>query len=127
MSCNCKDAEIKQGTRLGLSVLFEGDDDFTLDDIYQIEFVFKQRRSVNADVIKTSVWKSNETGDATRIDGTNVIVVPFAREETYAFKPDEKFYMDTRLLHADSLDNLLTQIVELTMSATLFGEVDPND
>lgn len=124
MSCNCK-SEIKQGTRLGLSVLFEGDDEFTLDDISQVEFVFKQRRSANADVIKSSVWKSDGTGDCTRVENTNTIVVPFSRDETYAFKPDEIFYMDTRMSRSDSLDNLLTEVIEITMSATLFEEVSP--
>lgn len=119
---NCCDKShngIKQGTNFHLSVKFDGNDDFTLDDVEKIEFVFKLQRNKNAEAIKTEEYPTS----CTRVPETNVILVPFTAEETYDFPDGEVFYMDTRIYLSESAENLPTNIVELIMGDTLFDEV----
>ena len=116
MSCN-KQNSIKQGTTFHLSVEFTGGTDFSLDDVSKIEFVFKIRRSKDAEAIKTAEYPTN----CQRVGETNIILVPFTEEETYNFPEGQAFYMDTRIYMTESTDNLPTNIVELIMGDTLFN------
>lgn len=118
MSCN-KNIEIKQGTTFSLSVDFTGTG-FSLDDVERIEFMFKKQRSKDADDIKANVYKSDGTGDSTRIPNTNIILVPFTETDTYLFDEGQVFYMDTKIYMTGSTHNPPTNIVEIMMSDTLF-------
>lgn len=108
---------MKQGLKLLLPVCFTGVD---LDDVAQIEFRFSQTRSRGGAVIKDSVYASDGSGECSRMD--NVIYVPWTVEETYQFAPDASLYMDTRITLRDSEFQPPTNIVQLTMSLTLFEE-----
>ena len=123
MDCNYEKS-VKQGTTHRLDVSFSGDsDEFSLDDIERIEFVFKQQRSKDAPAIKTVVWDAGGSGDALRIPGTNTVSVPFSEADTYKFKSGKPFYMDTKISIEGSGDNPPTNVVQLTMNDTLFAEV----
>ena len=123
MDCNY-DNRVKQGTAHRLAVTFSGNsDDFSLDTIERIEFIFKQQRSKDAPAIKTVVWDAGGSGGALRIPGTNTVSVPFSEEDTYKFKSGKPFYMDTKIYIEGSGDNPPTNVVPLTMNDTLFAEV----
>lgn len=122
MDCNYAKG-VKQGTTHSLAVSFSGDcENFSLDNMERIEFVFKQLRSKDAPAIKTAVWDASESGGALRIPETNTIAVLFSEEDTYKFKSGKPFYMDTRIYVQDSYENPATAIVELMMNDTLFAE-----
>lgn len=109
---------MKQGTnlKLGVDICYEH-----LDEIERIEFVFKQRLSTSAEAIKTSVYSKDGEGDVF-LDG-RTFYIPWTKEETYKFLPNERFYMDTLITIGDSTDNPQTDIVCLVMNLTLFEEV----
>lgn len=123
MNCCNKENNVKQGTSFELSVNFSGEE-FSLDDVSSINFVFKQNRSKTDEIKKSAVWKSDGSGDCRRITGTNIIMVPFSDTETYLFASRTAFYMDTLIIMTGSENNPMTNIVELMMQETLFGEVE---
>lgn len=117
--CNSNNSGIKQGTTFHLSVEFTGCEDFDLDDVSKIEFIFKRRRSKDAETIKTAEYPSN----CQRVQNKNIVLVPFAESETYDFPEGEMLYMDTRVYMDGANDNPMTNIVEIMMGDTLFNEV----
>ena len=122
MDCNYEKG-VKQGTTHSLAVSFSGDcDDFSLDNVERIEFVFKQQRSKDAPALKTAVWDASDPAGALRIPETNTVAVLFSEEETYRFKPGKPFYMDTKIFVENSDENPATSIVEVVMNDTLFAE-----
>ena len=113
---------MKQGINIHMPVRFT---DIDLEDVQQIEFVFKKINSASAEAIKTARWKSDGTGDAeTKPNTTNVVLVPWTRSETYLFPENKFFYMDTRITMIGSTDNPPTNIVAMRMHPTLFEEGD---
>ena len=75
---------------------------------------------MNGEVFKKSLYGTN--GDVTLVNG--VFLVPFSKADTYKFKQDAPFYMDTRITLDNSVDNPETEIVPLVMNATLFRSDD---
>ena len=71
-------------------------------------------------MIKDSLYAYDGSGACSRMD--NVIYVPWTVEETYNFAPDAYLYMDTRITLRESQFQPPTNIVQLTMSLTLFEE-----
>lgn len=107
---------MKQGVKIHMPVLFKNID---LDDVRQIEFIFKKNRSHGAPSFKNELWTSDgSAGNCTRRPSSNVILVPWERAETYVVCGD--FYMDTLISMTASTDNPITNIVKLSMSDTLF-------
>ena len=110
--------KIKAGTQFYLPVEI---DDAKFDVIDKIEFLFKQKE--NGDTLKTALWSSTGTSrDCTRIGDEHVIYVLFTREDSYIFKQNDMFFMDTRIHYTDSEENPYTNIVRLRMNKTLFVE-----
>ena len=108
---------MKQGINIVLPVNFTGID---FEDIEQIVFVFKQVKIQDAPELKTSVYKSDGTGDAQLREDTTIVDVPWTEEETYLFLPDSTVYMDTKITRNDSVYSPATPIVSFKMSATIF-------
>lgn len=105
---------MKQGLRLLLPVRFDG---VSVSDISKIEFVFAQDIAINNTIRKTSLYDgSNE--DVMFDDG--IFYVPWTSDETYLFKAQSPFYMDTRITLTNSDYQPPTNIVELVMNPTLF-------
>ncbi len=118
---------IKQGTQRSLTVSFDdGENELPLDDVERIEFIFKQKRSRNAETIKSAVWEPSDENGVVRIADTNSLSVLFTKEETYGFEPGKPFYMDTRIYTEYSEENPATAIVELMMNDTLFDREAEN-
>lgn len=110
--------KIKAGTNFVLPVEIE-DENFS--QITAIEFLFKQTE--NGDTLKTAYWsRSGGSRDASLKSGENTILVKFTREDTYLFKQDEMFYMDTRIHYYGTSDNPYTPIVRMRMNRTLFAD-----
>lgn len=110
--------KIKAGTCFALSVTI---DDSKFNDISVIEFLFKQNKG--GQTLKTAIWrKYGESRDAYQDSTSNVITVVFSREDSYLFKQNEVFFMDTRIHYVDAETNPVTGIVQLLMSETLFDE-----
>ena len=110
--------KIKAGTCFALSVTI---DDEKFNDISVIEFLFKQNKG--GQTLKTAIWrKYGESRDAYQDSTSNVITVVFSREDSYLFKQNEIFFMDTRIHYVDVETNPVTDIVQLRMSETLFSE-----
>lgn len=108
--------KIKAGTNFALPVIIE-DDNFAM--ISSIEFVFTQTE--NGDTLKSALWsRDGESRDASQDGTSNTILVNFSMADTYLFKQNAVFYMDTRIHYTDSVDNPFTRIVPLTMNKTLF-------
>ena len=108
--------KIKAGTTFSLPVIIE-DDNFAM--ISGIEFVFTQ--SENGDTLKSAYWSRDNESRAARQDGSsNTVLVDFTRDDSYLFKQNAVFYMDTRIHYYDSPNNPVTKIVPLTMNSTLF-------
>ena len=106
---------MKQGLRLLLPVRFDG---VSVSDISKIEFVFAQDIAINNTIRKTSLYdRSNE--DVMFDDG--IFYVPWTPDETYLFKAQSPFYMDTRITLTNSDYQPQTNIVELVMNPTLFA------
>lgn len=108
-------AGMKHGLRLLLPVEFEGLD---LSDVAEIEFVFTQQRKEKSPDLKTALYKSDGSGDAFLSE--DYVCVPWTVEETYKFKADDFFYMDTRITLNNSVYQPVTNIVKLLMNLTLF-------
>lgn len=106
--------EVKQGTRFHLGVKFN---DLDLEEVEKIEFIFCQnKKHCREQAIKTELWQNGDY----HID--NAIPIGFTIEETYMFKQNAPFYMDTRVYMNGTEDMPKTEIVELIMSPTLFEE-----
>jgi len=115
--------EIKQGCYATLKVTLDGVD---MEDVAQVEFLFKQQPGYLGEALKRSVWKSDGSGDAKSdtTAGSDAILIPWSRSETYRFAGDCPFYMDTRITLAnDTVENPFTPIISLLMNGTLFEEV----
>jgi len=117
--------KIKAGTHFILPVTIE---DPAFEDISAIEFLFKQNKS--GETLKTAYWSAEgECRDAQRKEGENTILVSFSRDDSYLFRQNATFYLDTRIHYNESETNPYTKIVALTMNETLFSpgeEVGPN-
>lgn len=110
--------KIKAGTRFMLPVQIE-DDAFA--SISAIEFLFKQNK--NGKTLKTAYWSAEGTSrDAQKKSGENMILVSFSRADTYLFRQNVPFYMDTRIHYSDSDDNPPTKVITLMMNETLFAD-----
>lgn len=110
-------AGMKHGLRLLLPVYFDG---FNLDNAAEIEFVFTQHRDQKSAILKSALYKSDGTGDASRNE--NAICVPWTVEETALFRADDFFYMDTRITPTNGIYQPPTNIVKLRMDMTLFKQ-----
>ena len=108
--------KIKAGTNFSLPVIIE---DANFADISGIEFVFTQTE--NGDTIKSAYWSRDGESRSCSQDGTsNTILVDFTMADTYNFKQNAVFYMDTRIHYYESPENPFTKIIPLTMNKTLF-------
>ena len=111
-------SKLKPGTTVLLPVKID-DPDF--EHIAAIEFIFKQNATSCGEAIKTAYWTPDGTClNAQRKRGERVILVRFTREETYKFKRNATFYMDTRIRYQDAETNPITTPVALQMRDTLF-------
>ena len=110
-------ADIKQGLRLLLPVLFEGVD---LEDVEQIEFVFTQNRAQQSTILKEALFKADGSGTEGLFRDGNTVFVPWEPNETFSFRPDWDFYMDTRITMKDTPLQPPTNIVKIPMDLTLF-------
>jgi hypothetical protein len=111
---------MKQGLAKHLQVKFKG---LTVSNVSTIEFVFSQTK--DGKPLKVSMYATGQQAHDVEVSN-NVFYVPFEREETYLFKPDTVFYMDTRITLNGNLlqDAPDTPIVPLRMNPTLFGPID---
>jgi len=110
--------KIKAGTNLSLPLEIV-DKNFAM--IEAIEFLFKQTE--NGDTLKTAYWsRDGESRDAVLITGTQKVTVRFSREDTYLFRQNENFFIDTRIHYDDTDENPYTPILQLRMNPTLFAE-----
>lgn len=111
--------KIKAGTNFILPVEIH---DPNFANISAIEFLFTQDMKGNA--LKTAYWsRDGQSRDAAKSnDKANTVLVSFAREDTYKFKENATFYMDTRIHYTDSNTNPYTKIVSMQMSETLFAD-----
>lgn len=108
--------KIKAGTCFLLPVTI---DDSKFDYISAIEFLFKQTDS--GKTLKTAYWSKNgESRDAYQIGQSNTINVKFTRADSYLFRENDMFFMDTRIHYIDAETNPPTNIVRLRMRDTLF-------
>ena len=98
---------MKQGLNFNLAVEF----DINLDDVEKVEFIFSNS---SKSFQKLETWE----GNVKRKTGTNILLVPFTKEETYNF--ERTFYMDTRITLKKSKNQPETPIIELEMNDTLF-------
>lgn len=110
--------KIKAGTNLSLPLEIV-DDKF--NSINAIEFLLKQTE--DGDTLKTAYWsRDGESRDAMLITGTQKVTVRFSREDTYLFRQNENFFIDTRIHYDDTDENPYTPILQLRMNPTLFAE-----
>lgn len=108
--------KIKAGTYFTLPVIIE-DDNFAM--ISAVEFVFTQTE--NGETLKSAYWSRDGESKDARQDGTsNTLLITFTRDDSYLFKQNATFCMDTRIHYEDSPDNPFTKIIYLTMNKTLF-------
>ena len=109
--------KIKAGTNFILPVVFK---DTNFADVSAIEFLFKQ--DMKGDTLKSAYWSANgESRDAVKSSADNTVLVYFSRDDTYKFKQNAAFYMDTRIHYTDAYSNPYTKIMGLQMSGTLFA------
>lgn len=108
--------KMKQGTHFILPVEF----DLDLDTVERIEFVFKQEKRLNSDIVKVNTYPD----DCTRQENTNVILIPWTRDETFRFASGRLLYMDTRITLRNSDNQPETEILPIKMNPTLFREGD---
>lgn len=90
----------------------------SLDELAQVDVMFRQYKNGGAE--KAAVWKADGGGDCIRRG--NVLLVPWTREETRRFYAAQAFWLDVRPVTLGGLD-LETELVELRMGPSLFGEV----
>lgn len=108
--------KIKAGTCFVLPVTIV---DSHFEDIESVEFIFTQ--SENGETIKSALWSKNgECRDAERVAGENKILVLFTREDSYLFRQNDMFFLDTRIHYTDAMTNPYTQIRRIRMNKTLF-------
>lgn len=108
--------KIKAGTNFVLPITFE---DANFGDISVIEFLFKQDK--NGDTLKTAYWSADGSSrDAQRKEGENIILINFSRDDSYLFRQNAQFFMDTRIHYNESPTNPYTRIVPIMMNETLF-------
>ena len=108
--------KIKAGTIFVLPVKIE-DENFAY--IESIEFLFKQTE--NGETLKTAYWsRENESRDADLVDGENIILVMFNRDDSYLFQQEEMFFLDTRIHYYETDINPYTPLVRVRMNQTLF-------
>ena len=113
----------QQGTKYYMPILLTGVD---LDDVSEIEFVFKQGPSMTEAALKTALWvNGDENATAFRTednDGNDVIAIPWTMDETYLFVSGRRFYVHARI-HLNGTDaNPPVRIVAVVMSETLFAQ-----
>ena len=110
--------KIKAGTCFLLPVEIQ-DSKFGL--IESIEFLFKQTE--DGETVKTAHWvRYGESTDAEQRGNENVILILFSRDDTYLFRQNEMFFMDTRIHYVGTEENPYTPIVQLRMNRTLFAQ-----
>lgn len=110
--------KIKSGTTFVLPVEIQ---DRNFDQISAIEFLFKQ--TMNGKTLKTAYWsKDGASRGCVKRAGQNVILVSFSRSDSYLFKQNAIFYMDTRIHYTGTETNPYTKIISLQMRDTLFAE-----
>ena len=111
--------KFKAGTNFIIPV---GISDTNFANISAIEFVFTQDMKGNS--LKTAYWsRDGQSRDAALSnDAENTILVSFSREDTYKFKENSTFYMDTRIHYTESNTNPYTKIVPMQMTETLFAD-----
>ena len=110
--------QIKAGTSFILPVEIQ---DSNFGNISAIEFVFKQ--TLTGKALKTAYWsRDGVSRDCVKHEGDNTILVSFTRADSYLFKQNATFYLDTRIHYTDSQTNPFTKIVNLQMRDTLFEE-----
>lgn len=108
--------KIKAGTCFNLPVEIQ---DSNFENIEAVEFMLKQ--SENGDPVKTAYWSKNgESRDAERISGENVILINFSRDDSYLFRQNDMFFLDTRIHYINSDTNPYTPIVRVRLRNTLF-------
>lgn len=107
---------MKRGTTPTLKINIPGID---VSEIDHIDFIFKASKSETAPAI---IEKSYP--DTVSFDG-NVFLMPFTEAETRLFN-DYRAYMDTRIITRDGKIPA-TQIIEIDVRSTLFGEVENHD
>ena len=93
----------------------------TLSDVSSIEFLFKMSKQNSAPAIKSSLWKSDGTGDA-QTGQNDIILIPWSMEDTYKVPEGKTFYIHARVHYVDTTDNPYVPIVSLTMGESLFSE-----
>ena len=110
--------KIKAGTCFVLPVTIE---DAHFSDIEAIEFLFKQTE--DGETVKTAHWvRDGESTDAEQRGNENVILILFSRDDTYLFRQNEMFFLDTRIHYSGAITNPYTPIVQLRMNRTLFAQ-----
>ena len=95
--------------------------------VQTIEFVFKQTKKEDAEVLVTKLYDPN--GESTAIkdeNDDNLFYLQFTDEESRQFKPDNTYYMDTRIIY-ESGSIPQTEIVKLYSLPTLFEEEAENN
>lgn len=110
--------QIKAGTNFILPVEIQ---DSNFGNISAIEFIFKQ--SLSGRALKTAYWsRDGASRDCAKRPEEDTILVSFSRADSYLFKQNATFYLDTRIHYTDSDTNPFTKIVNLQMRDTLFDE-----
>ena len=111
--------ETKRGTTPMLKVNFNGlAEDKT---VMMAEFIFKQKLKEDDEALVVKVYSGSAMDEVILEDG--VYYIAFTEAETRQFKPNQSYFMDTRITYNDgSIPN--TNIVELFSLPTLFEEVE---
>ena len=107
---------MKSGLTQHIGVTF---DSINVSDINKVKFMFRQIKNMNGLVKKEEVYDpSDESSSVELID--EMFIVPFSLDDSYLFRQNAPFYMDTKIFLNDTEDNPETEIVELYMNQTLF-------
>lgn len=107
---------MKRGTTPTLKINVPGID---VSEIDHIDFIFKGSESETAPAIIEKSYPDSVSYDS------EVFLMPFTEEETRLFN-DYHAYMDTRIVTKDGKIPA-TQIIEIDVRSTLFGEVKNHD
>lgn len=105
---------MKRGTTPTLKVKINID----ISQFSSVEFLFKQ--TITEEDISTSILKVYPTTQGLTYEN-GIFYIPFTEQETYNFIPNKSFYLDTRPITLTG-SILATEIVEIPMNPTLFGE-----
>jgi len=107
---------MKGGLNQSIGVTFDSID---ASDIRKVKFIFRQVKNMNGAIKKEEEYDaSDESSSVELIDG--MFIVPFSLEDSYLFRQNTPFYMDTKIFLNDTDNNPETEIVELYMNQTLF-------